>query len=753
MPELLGSISAAVASHERNTMLITVVGAIAAGAILIVLSHRLRVPAIVLLLLGGIGLGPAGVGVVDPESLGDGLLVVVSLAIGLILFEGGLTLDLGGYRSAPAMIKRLLTIGVATTWFTTAAVVWWIFDLAAPQAIVAGSLVIVTGPTVIAPLLKRIKVTPRLHSILHWEGVLIDPLGVFIALLCFEWVFSGATGPEALLNFGIRLGAGLSIGVGGGVIMTVLVRRKLVPTETINIFALAGAMLVFGIAEMVRSEAGLLSVTIAGFIFSLSGSYRVKKVREFKADITDLLIGTLFLLLAARLSFDQFREFGLRGVAVVALVMLGVRPLSIFLCSFGLDLKRKEKLFLSWVAPRGIVAASMASLVTITLEELDYENPRFVETFVYSVIISTIVIQGLTAAPLARWLGVQRAKPVGWMIVGAHRFGRGLAEFLTKTAELPVVLVDTNPRAVRESHRAGLTAIIADAREPDLGERLEVEAVGNLLALTDNEDLNVRLCTTWSDVLGSDHVFRCNPKGTETAVAGDDEDETRGMVVWPKLPRPSLIASELQRREANLLTATAEDAAITRIASPLIAVEPSGVVFDPDIDRESDEPDPRPMLYLQRSVDYLRRAIRPELVVRIEESLELRRLLERLVDRAVSVYPALPREETVAELIEREAGFPTALGHGVAVPHAYSPALDTRLCVVAQIPAGMDFSAHDGKPVRLLFMLLSPQGDPEGHLATLAEIARRMMVTELRERIMQASSPLEVIELLRMGQT
>ncbi|MHC4991771.1 MAG: cation:proton antiporter, partial [Planctomycetota bacterium] len=435
------------AGDASHAMLITAVVAVSGGTFLLIAARLLHLPAIVLLLLGGVMFGPELLNVVQPATLGDGLLVVVELAIGLILFEGGLTLRREGYRSAPAMIKRLLTLGVLVTWFATAIAVRWLVPLPWEQAVIAASLVIVTGPTVIAPLLKRLRVTQRLHDILHWEAVLIDPIGVFVAVLCFEWI-GEKSGPMALLNLGYRAGTGLVIGIAGGLLILVAVRRRIVPSNHVNIFALASAVLVFGLAEMVIAKAGLLAVTVAGFCFGLAAPGRLKELRRFKAELTDLLIATLFVLLAARLELDQFSEFGLRGLAAVLAVMFVVRPLCILACSWRLGLSPGEKAFLSWVAPRGIVAASMASLFAISLEQRNVEGARLVETFTYSVIIGTIIVQGLTAGPVARLLGVRRPEPTGWLMVGAHALSERLAAFVRDVAGRTAVLLDTNARAV-----------------------------------------------------------------------------------------------------------------------------------------------------------------------------------------------------------------------------------------------------------------------------------------------------------------
>lgn len=629
-----------------------------------------------------------------------------------------------------------------------------VFGLEYQQAILAGSLVIVTGPTVIAPLLKRIKVEERINSILHWEAVLIDPLGVFLVILCFE-AFVGEGGQAAVINFMVRVGVGLPLGAAGGLLLSWIVKRNWVEEDMLNVFAFGSAVAVFALAEMVRPEMGLLSVTVAGFVFGLSGTAQLKQVRQFKAQITDLLIGTLFILLAARLEPAQFVDgFGLKGVLVVVFLMLVVRPLSIFICSWGGDLTTRQKVFLSWAAPRGIVAASLASLIAIRLDELGtVESPRFVETFTYSVIIATIVLQGSTAGWLAKMLGLKRKEPKGWMIVGAHTLGRRIAQFLVKQAGLPVVIVDTNKRRINEAKQDGLTALARDARDTALAEFPVFQGIGNILALTDNEDLNLRLCHNWADVLGRDHVFRYDPSASRAGTDAESPDTAAGRIVWGRLPRPSLLGSEIKRGETRLVVSTAEAPINVSAAMPLLVYVDGRVQLDPGVAAEElVKKEGAVMLSLRRDSDYLLRSMRPELFL-TSSATDLQGLFEAMIDPVVELNPKLPRQEMIHELVERERAFPTALGHGIATPHAYCAALDERLCAIARVPNGLAYGARDGEPVRLVFLLLSPQGDPEGHLATLAEIARLMIEPRVRERALACADVTEMMELLRSSQS
>jgi NhaP-type Na+/H+ or K+/H+ antiporter/mannitol/fructose-specific phosphotransferase system IIA component (Ntr-type) len=731
--------------HDAHLMLLTLAAAIAGGVFLMVLSHRLHVSAISLLLVGGVALGPEGLGLVQPASLGDTLGTIVKLAVALILFEGGLSLDLKGYNSASGVIKRLLTLGVIVTWLLTALAVHLVFNGLLDQGfrpafcLLVGSLVIVTGPTVISPILKRIRVEKRVHGVLHWEGVLIDPVGVFVAVLCFEW-FATDDGGEALLNFLTRFVAGGALGLLGGFLVTQILRRRMVPTEMVNITAIACAMLVFGLAEWVLEETGLLAVTVAGFVLGVTEQQQLRGLREFKAEITELMIGLLFVLLAARLELRQFAEFGAYGALLVAIVALVVRPAVVWICSAGQGLRWQEKAFLSWVAPRGIVAASLASLVGLTLAEHgDAVGGEFAETFVYSVIATTVLLQGSTAGMVARALGLRRPEPNGWMIVGAHALSRRIARFLMSRGEVPVLLIDANARRVALARDRGVPAIRADALDTDLiEEHDDFLGIGNVLALTDNEELNLVVCQRWREILGEGHVHRWTSRVSTTARPSDDE------VVFADLPKPSVMEIELERGDARTFHATGpleSQGALTT----LFATDGARVQITPAADAHSDGSD---VLYLRRAGNYLTRTLRRDLLLRIDET-DVDALLDRLLDAVEEALPDAPLERLRARLHDREMVLSSLLGHGVAVPHVHGSGLESRICVIAVVPDGVDLGAPDGEPIRLVFLLVSPEEDPEGHLATLAEIARVVATEESRERLTSAATPEELVTRLR----
>ncbi|MEO1371059.1 MAG: sodium:proton antiporter, partial [Planctomycetota bacterium] len=381
-------------------MLLSVGLAFAAGIPLVTIARRIGLPPILLLTAAGVLIGPGVLGeaaLVDPADLGRGLEVLVALAVGLILFEGGLTLDRGVLRETPVVITRLLTVGVFVTLLVGTLALVFLADRPWREALLGASLVVVTGPTVIGPLLKRVRLNERLHGILHWEGVVIDPIGVFVALLCFEIAMSDESGGlTAIVDLGVRVLGGSIIGIIGGRILLWLHRRDLVPTDLTNVFTLSVAVGVFTVAESVRSEAGVLAATVAGYTLGFQSPERLRHLRAFKEEIVFLLIGALFILLAGRLDFERFESFGLGGLLAVLAMMFVARPLSIVLCTWGSDLGWNERTFLAWVAPRGIVAASMASLFALALERANPDDVGFVETFTWSVILATILLQATT---------------------------------------------------------------------------------------------------------------------------------------------------------------------------------------------------------------------------------------------------------------------------------------------------------------------------------------------------------------------
>lgn len=742
MMEVLAA--ASVSEEMGDAVVRTLALAIAAGGLLMTLAKRLQIPGIVLLLIGGVALGPEGIGLVEPETMGSALNLMVTVAVGLILFEGGLTLDLGGYRSASRVIRNLLSVGVVVTWAGASLAIWLIFGVDPVFAVLAGSLVIVTGPTVIQPILKRIRLKWKLHHILHWESVLIDPIGVFLAVLAFELVVFGGT-ETALIHLLTRIFGGLAIGYIGGELLAWVLKRRLIPDEVVNVFMVGAAMAVFGLTEGLVSGGGLLSVTVAGLICGSRQPPALKAIVEFKSILVDLLIGFVFILLTSRLQLQQFIDFGLRGFALVAVIILVVRPLTVWVSTLGAGLRWRELVFLSWVAPRGVVAASMGSLFAITLAEQGrFEDPQFIETFVYSVIFATVLLQGFTAGPLAAVLRLREKSADGWLIVGAHPLAREIARFLERIRKVPVLLVDGNRRAVLEAGQDGLRARMADARDTAAIEQSDAfHGLGRMLAFTDNEDLNELLCKKWEPVFGKGNVYRWAAAGS-----GSSDTAATGTVLWGWMPKPSMVSSEILLGEAAVVEMQGPRKADPGPLAALASAHETALLLDPkpgsqlagDTGRIS-------TLYLQREADYLLNALHPQSII-LTDATDREVIYHDLLQRIRQLDANMDLEEAFDRLIDQEAHFPSTLGHGVALPHLHLPGLGRTLCLIAQVKDGVDFPG-DPDPVRLIFMVFSPPSLPEHHLAVIGEIARICSSESLREELLGAASADALLESIR----
>jgi len=719
--------------------------AVGVGCLLTVLSRKLHLPTIVLLLFGGFALGPEGLNTLHPDALGDFLPTIISLAVGIILFEGGLTLDLKEFSHTSTVIKRLLTVGVLITWLGIALAAYIVFDTSPSFALLMGSLVIVTGPTVIVPLLRRIRVHQKLGSILHWEGVLIDSIGVFIAILCFEWVVGGG-GAVALPNFLIRIVSGAGIGLIGGYLIYLFMKKGWVPDNIVNAFSLASAMLIFGATEYIKPEAGLLAVTIAGLIVGLKKPRQLREVKAFKAEIVDLLIGLLFLLLVARLKLQQFIDFfEIGGGWILFAVILIIRPISVIVSSWGTPLNIREKALLSWVAPRGVVAASMASLFALSLssQENPIGDPALMESFVYSVICATVLLQGLSAGIVAKILGLQRPAPTDWVIIGAHYFGRELARYLQKKDEQEVILLDTNARNIALAKEEGLNARHRDGMEAE--ELYEDEqalfGAGYVLALTDNVELNQLLMQRWAQVLDNEKVFGWIPLDSSTK-----EDQLTGQMVFGDLARPAVIGGELLQGESTFETVMWEDGKSLpsgdwhplyyRRGKQLRPISHDATLKD--FVKEEDE-----VICLKRSEGFLLRALESGGFLKVDcQTIE--ELNKRLAEIASDQIKDIEENQVLNDLVDQGRIFPAFLGHGIAIPHVYCENLGFRVCFVANLVNGLLIPGQD-EPINFVFFLLSPTGDSEGHLETLAEIARACRSDRLRKRIIEASTIDDII--------
>lgn len=717
----------------------TIVLSIFGGVLLSVLARHMRIPAIAPLLLGGVLLGPEVFGVIDTKSLGEGLRLIISLSVATILFEGGLTLEFKGVKKVGGVILKMLTLGVLVTWLGTAFFTYYLFDFSISMSLLAGSLIIVTGPTVITPLLNRVKVKENLHHILHWEGVLIDPIGVFIAILCFEWHSVSSTPLEPLTHFGLRVVVGVVVGLIGGLGTYWLLKKDWIPEQQANIFVLAMALFLFGISDLFVHESGILTVVVAGFSLGWKKPTQLRHIQKFKSELTEMAIAILFVLLSANLLLENFLELGIVGVILIALVMFVIRPLNVVVSTIGSTLSLREKLFLSWIAPRGVVSGSMASLFAIQLSRSGEANAAFLEAFTFSIIGITVLFQGLFSGVVARVLKVKAPPKQGWLIVGAHYFSRKIAKFIQLSIGSKCVLIDSNDDAVREAQKEGFTAVQGNATAIETIPDEVFTATGNILALTDNRALNQLICEKWSEHLSRDHLYRWSSKPDE-----EDNSRAMGTIIWQNLSNPSRIAYDLRNKEATLIR-TKTDRAASKILPgtvPLIAQQ-NGLTALNSFDWNSEG---EALLYQQLSSN-LPFYVHLDHIIDMETD-SIGTLLETALEQACNIHPEIPYDETFKTLQTRQKNFPTLLGNGVSVPHTHCSALKEPVCLIVRNPQGIIMNG-DHEPSRLFFVTLSPAADPELHLILLADIAKIASDEELIERLFKTPEAEKVIDLLR----
>lgn len=482
------------------------------------LAWRIRFPAILLLLLTGLVAGPVS-GWLKPDVLFGALFTpLVSLSVAIILFEGGLSLKVADLRQVGGVVRNLLSIGALATWLISAGAAWLILGFDKALAVLLGAILIVTGPTVIGPLLRHVRPAGQVGSILRWEGIVIDPIGAILAVLVFEAILAeelreAATSAVLVVLKTVVIGGGFGV-VGAGIIM-LLLRRYWVPDFLQNPVTLMLVLSSFTVSNALQEESGLLTVTVLGIILANQNSVPVKHIVEFKENLRVLLISVLFVLLAARLQPDDLANLGSRSFVFLAILILLVRPVAVVLATMRSGLTWQERLFLAWIAPRGIIAASVASIVALRLTEAGYPGAERLVPITFLVIIGTVTLYSLTAAPLARWLGLAQLRPQGMLIVGAHAWAQAIASAL-QTAGYRVLLVDTNRANIAAARLAGLPTCYGSILAPGTLEQMDLNGIGRLLALTSNDEVNALAALRCAELFGRAEVYQLPPQPAVT---------------------------------------------------------------------------------------------------------------------------------------------------------------------------------------------------------------------------------------------
>jgi NhaP-type Na+/H+ or K+/H+ antiporter len=506
--------------------MIELAGIIILGILAQWVAWKFKIPAILPLILIGLLVGPIaaeflsedGTKWIEPiwnesEGLfpGESLFYFVSLAISIILFEGGLTLKLSEIKNVGPVISKLISVGSIVTFFGAAVAAHYVFFLTWEISFLFSALIIVTGPTVITPILRNIPLKKDVSAVLKWEGILIDPIGALVAVLVFEFISVDAGGEftkTALIEFGKIVLFGATFGFTFAHGLNFIMNKKLVPHYLLNVFALASVLGVFVLSDAFAHESGLLAVVVMGMVLGNSKSAYLKELLYFKESLSVLLISILFILLAANINFEELLLIYNWNTAILfAIIVFVIRPVGVFLSTTGSTLKLNEKLFISWVGPRGIVAAGIASLFGLKLASEGVVDAEYITPLVFVIVLGTVLLNATTARLFARLVGVFLDNSNGILIVGASKVSRLIGHYLEENGR-HVVLIDSNESNIAKAKELNLEAITTNIYSDNLMDNIELNDVGYLMALTGSSDINKYAINKFSKQFGENGSFR-----------------------------------------------------------------------------------------------------------------------------------------------------------------------------------------------------------------------------------------------------
>ncbi|MCK7595839.1 cation:proton antiporter [Microbulbifer sp. CAU 1566] len=471
------------------------------------LAYMLKLPAILPLLLAGLVLGPV-TGILDPDALfGDLLFPIVSLAVAIILFEGALTLKFSDLAGHGTMVRNLCTLGALVTFLVATPAAHYFLGMPMQMAALFGAIVTVTGPTVIVPMLRTVRPNTRISNILRWEGIVIDPIGALLAVLVYEYIVAlhGAL-EHTLITFLKVVVIGFGVGSLMGYFVGSLLRNNWVPHYLRNTAVLTLMLGAYAASNLMTHESGLLTVTVMGIWMANMKNLDVDDILEFKETLSVLLISALFILLAARLEFFTLTQLGWGALLVLVAIMFVARPLSVFLSSPGSGLSWRELALLSWIAPRGIVAAAVSALFALKLDSIGLPKSELLVPMVFLVIIATVVLQSLTSKTVAKLLGVRAPYPNGYLLFGGGKFARLLAKDLMEKG-VPVRIADTNWDAIREARMENIPTYYGNPISEHASLTMDLSTVGKVLVLSAYKQLNPLVTYHFEHILGDGSVL------------------------------------------------------------------------------------------------------------------------------------------------------------------------------------------------------------------------------------------------------
>lgn len=470
------------------------------------LAWYLKQPSILFLLLIGILSGPV-LGIFNPDAVfGDLLFPMISLGVAVILFEGALTLEFKEIKGHGKTVQLLVTLGALITIIVLSIATYVLFDVDLEIALLFGSLVCVTGPTVIAPLLRSVRPNSNIANVLKWEGIIVDPIGAIFVVLVYEYIVTGS-GEEGVLIFLKMAVLATALGVIGAFLLAQLIKKNWVPDYLRNVFTLAFILLLFAFSNAVEHESGLLTITILGVALANWKDFPKDHILEFKESLTVLLVSTLFIVLSARVDLGALISVGFSGLVLLLVAMFVARPLAVFFSSIGSNLTLNEKLMISWIGPRGIVAAAISSLFAIRLQQSDLKGVELLVPLVFTIIIGTVIVQGLSAKTMASLLNVRQAKNNGVLIVGSNPVALMVAKALQE-ANIDVVVAFYNYDNIAKARMLGLRTYYGSPISAHADTHLDLVGIGILLAMSTDRELNALSEMHYRHEFGAENIYR-----------------------------------------------------------------------------------------------------------------------------------------------------------------------------------------------------------------------------------------------------
>ena len=473
------------------------------------IAWRSKLPAILFLLAAGVFLGPITHFVNPDELMGDLLFPFVSLAVAIILFEGALTLKFDEVRNLGTVVQRLVTLGALVCWGVTAVASHFLFSLNWGISILFGAITVVTGPTVIIPMIRTVRPTAKIAKILRWEGIVIDPIGALLAVVVFEFLTSMQSGhalSHSLRAFCWVLIVGFGLGALGGYLMGLMLKRRWIPAYLLNLASLTQVFLAFTLANFLAHESGLLAVTVMGMWLANTRGIHIEEILNFKENLSIVLISGLFIVLAARISPSDIGDLGIHAISLLVVLQLVARPLSVLVSTIGSDLTWRERSLLAWIAPRGIVAAAVSALFAIKLEVAGLDGAQLLVPLTFTVIIGTVLLQSLTAKPLAKMLGVAHSSPRGFLVIGANTVAITIGKAL-KDLGYEIVLCDSSWSAVRNARMAGLNTLYGNPVSEYADQKLDLVGLGKMLGLSPFRELNTIASLRYRAEFGQFNIY------------------------------------------------------------------------------------------------------------------------------------------------------------------------------------------------------------------------------------------------------